>query len=396
MANIKIRNRNYYEEINQMLDECTRKNNVSPEEYKKITELMSEKISVNVKEKLSYRSDVEVIANQFKDFMSDYLKQAKEKGFFKTDTIIANLRTLNSINRIGDRPQSTYGSAGVGAGNLDFAFDNVEMQNPAFRKEIFFHEVTHHLINKNICMDFISLTGRIKLQELQELEHELGIPLKSATNFIAEFLTEEMAQQLFCDRRPAKTKVGVGEANLESNYTPEFNRRYQTLGTEFIKTLQECSDLNEENMLKKMLLLALDDKVDLINIIRNNYQGKEIELKTIFSSFSKVINRTHKITYDEVENFFRIAEKNYTLDYSRPTFDRKIPVSIKAKTSSRIRIHTDKPKETTNHFKIKSSSDSNKLGNEIIDELLDVEYTDKVQQQIDNQEKQLSEDNKQK
>ena len=250
MSKIKIRNSKYYnEEIKKILEECARKHSVSTEEYDKITELMSEKMRLNVKETLSSRSDVEVIANQFKDFMSDYLKQAKEKGFFKANTIISNLTVLNSINNIGDRC-STYGSAGVGGGNLSFNFENNYMQNDEFRKEVFFHEVTHHLINRNIYMDTIGLTGRTKLQELNDLERELGIPVREATNFVAELLTEEMAQQLICDRRPIKTKVSVGEAKLESNYTPEFNRQYQTLGTEFIKTLSECADNNEESMMK--------------------------------------------------------------------------------------------------------------------------------------------------
>ena len=239
MATIRIRNSErienseyYNDEIKKILDECARKNNVSPEEYDKITELMSEKMRLNVKEKLSSRSDVEVIANQFKGFMSDYLKQARQKGFFTENTIISNLRTLNSINHIGDNPSGTYGSAGVGAGWIDFAFERYEMQNLEFRKEIFFHEVTHHLINRNIYMDTIVLTSRIKLQELQNLERELGIPVRSVTSFIAELLTEEMAQQLICDIRPVKTKVSVGEVGLMSNYTPQYNRKYQTLGTD--------------------------------------------------------------------------------------------------------------------------------------------------------------------
>lgn len=250
MSKIKIRNSKYYnEEIKKILEECARKHSVSTEEYDKITELMSEKMRLNVKEKLSSRSDVEVIANQFKDFMSDYLKQAKEKGFFKKSTIISNLTVLNSINNIGDRC-STYGAAGVGGGNLSFNFENNYMQNDEFRKEVFFHEVTHHLINRNIDMRSIALSGVNKRQELLELEQKFDIPVWKATVFLAELLTEEMAQQLICDRRPVKTKVSVGEANLESNYTPYYNRQYQTLGTEFIKTLSECADNNEESMMK--------------------------------------------------------------------------------------------------------------------------------------------------
>ena len=398
MANIKIRiNSNYYnEEINKMLNECARKNSVSPEEYDKITELMAEKMRLNVKENLNSRSDVETIANQFKMFMTDYLKQSKEKGFFKANTIISNLKTLNSINKIGDRPSGTYGSAGVGAGCIDFNFDNTSMQNLEFKKEIFFHEVTHHLINRNIHMDTIALTSKTKLQELIELERELGIPVRSLTNFIAELLTEEMAQQLVCNRRPAKTKVGVGEANLESNYTPEYNREYQTLGTEFIKTLQECSEPNEENMMKRMILLALDDEVDLINIIRNNYRGKEDDLKAIFSTLKKVIDRTPKITYDEVENFFRITEKNYTLDYQSPALDRRTRVSIRASRPSRIKIKKGKQKQTTPHFKIRKSKNLDIHGNHIIDDLSDVEFMDIVQQQMSAHERQLRENENQK
>lgn len=422
MATIRIKNSEYYnEEIKKILDECARKNNVSPEEYDKIIELMSEKMRLNVKKNLNSRSDVELIANQFKMFMADYLKQAKEKRFFKANTIIANLTTLNSINNIGDRSAGTYGSAGVGFGCIDFAYENSSMQNLEFRKEIFFHEVTHHLINRNIDADSIALTGRTKVQELQNLEREFGMSLRPATSFIAELLTEEMAQQLICDRRPVKTKVGVGEANLESNYTPLYNRRYQTLGTEFIKTLQECADNNEENMMKKIILLALDDKVDLISIIRNNYQGKEDDLKTIFSAFIKV-KGDERITYGEVENFFRITKRNYTLDYQRPTLDRVIPVSIKASSPSRIRVHTDKSSkkrkikihkdektktsririrtgkqtQTTPHFKIKKSINSNILGNQAVEELSDVEFFDNVQQHINVQEKQLTENENQK
>lgn len=71
-ANIKIRNSKYYnDEIKKILDECAKKNNVSLEKYEKITELMAEKMRLNVKEKLNSRSDVEIIANQFKIFIAE-------------------------------------------------------------------------------------------------------------------------------------------------------------------------------------------------------------------------------------------------------------------------------------------------------------------------------------
>lgn len=350
-----IRNSKYYKnEIKKILDDCARKNNVSAEEYDKITELMSEKMRLNVKEKLSSRSDVEVIANQFRGYMFDYLKQAKEKCFFKANTIISNLTILNSINNISDRC-STYGAAGVGAGNVSFSFENHFMQNDEFRKEVFFHEVTHHLINRNIDMQSIALSGKNKRQELQELEQKLGIPVWESTTFLAELLTEEMAQQLICNERPAKTKVSVGEAMLESNYTPEYNRQYQTLGTEFIKTLSECADNNEENMMKKAILYALDDNCDFISIIKNNYFGKEEDLKTIFSAFKKVLVEKN-ISYDEAEKFFRITERNYTLDYTRPTLERTKPISIRASHQSRLKIQKGTQTQATSHLKIKKGT----------------------------------------
>ena len=368
MATIRIRNSEHYnaeyynDKIKKILDECGRKNNISPEEYDKITELMSEKMRLNVKEKLSSRSDVEVIANQFKGYMSDYLKQAKEKGFFKANTIISNLKILNSINNIGDRC-STYGAAGVGAGNISFNFENSFMQNNEFRKEIFFHEVTHHLINRNIDMQSIFLSGSHKRQELEELEKKHEIPVWKATMLLAELLTEEMAQQLICNERPAKTKESVGEAMLESNYTPKYNRQYQTLGTEFIKTLSECADNNEENMMKKAILYALDDDCDFISIIKKNYLGKEEDLKVIFSAFTKVMKRKERITYDEVGNFFRITERNYTFDYPRPALDRITPLSIRASQPKkhmdepnemgRLKIQKGKSAQITPYFKIK-------------------------------------------
>lgn len=377
MATIKIRNsKYYYNELKKIIDECARKNNVSIEEYGKIIELMSEKIRLIVKEKLSYRNDVDQIAEQFKVFMSDYLKQARQKGFFKENTIISNLTTLNSINWIGDSSNGTYGSAGIGFGRVDFNFNNDDMRDEEFRKEIFFHEITHHLINRNIDMQYISLSGGNKRQELQELERKLEIPVSRATTFLSELLTEEMAQQLTCNRRPIKTKVGVGEANLESNYTPPYNRQYQSLGTEFIKTVSECADYNEENMMKKAILLALDDNVDFVSIIKRNYQGKEGDLKVIFSTFEKVIKRAEdeRVSYDEVENFFRITENNYILDYPRPTLSRVTPISIKSSQPSRIKIHnkkqnqprkiriqTDGKKQQRPHFEIKKKTTPQEL-----------------------------------
>ena len=168
------------------------------------------------------------------------------------------------------------------------------------------------------------------------------------------------------------------------------------MGTEFIKTLQECSEPNEENMMKRMILLALDDEVDLINIIRNNYRGKEDDLKAIFSTLKKVIDRTPKITYDEVENFFRITEKNYTLDYQSPALDRRTRVSIRASRPSRIKIKKGKQKQTTPHFKIRKSKNLDIHGNHIIDDLSDVEFMDIVQQQMSAHERQLRENENQK
>lgn len=140
-----------------------------------------------------------------------------------------------------------------------------------------------------------------------------------------------------------------------SFYTPEYNRQYQTLGTEFIKTLSECADNNEENMMKKAILFALDDDCDFVSIIKNNYFGKEEDLKVIFSAFKKVLVEK-SISYDEAENFFRITERNYTLDYPRPSMSRVTPVSIRASQSSRLRIQKGTQTQSTSPLKIRKGT----------------------------------------
>ena len=51
------------------------------------------------------------------------------------------------------------------------------------------------------------------------------------------------------------------------------------------------------------------------------------------------------------------------------------------------RIKNGKQTQSTIHFKINKTTNSNIIGNQAIDELSDVEYTDNVQQQMSTQQR---------
>ena len=267
---------------------------------------------------------IEEIANYIVDFIS----QCRKKGYLNDNNIHYHLRKM-VIKEFELLPKNSliFGMVGV---DRDTTWDlkinpNTFQHNPKFNrlKHVIFHELSH-AITPFIYGDGGIYTEAQTINDSRVLKNaktaKEAIFVDDARRFLREVIAEATACDLLDDYEPLRTGVYYASQKepsqkvVFSNWRTEFNRRYQELGDDFLRTMPALfRGSNDRERFKSLTIAAMNPNNNIVGDIitefsKNRPNTWREDLHAITTTFAKIIRREGTTLYpDEVNTIKRIT-----------------------------------------------------------------------------------------
>ena len=261
----------------------------------------------------TYSKDIPLLRKQeVIDYMINFIKLSIDKGYinpnkFKT-CFINIIETTKKIVPKDNEHRTDLGNINYKyLTMLDFNLDS------SLLKHTIFHEMSHMitdipiqnkgvLYDKKINIKNKTINNRTDDSKTIKINNRTddSVPIPIIDDSFGEFLKEIMAESTACDLlndyRRTKTTFAY---NFESDWVVPYNKDYQVLGYEFLKTLNLSSN-DEREMFKEFTIKCINSDGLIFGEILDIYGTYEKEnwkkdLHVITSSLGKIVRRN----YDE-------------------------------------------------------------------------------------------------
>lgn len=244
-------------------------------------------------------------------YMIEYVLEAINKQYFNQQNIYDRLNTLISINEVKiENMKSIYGRMSTNNKILSINFGLCHTSK--ILRHTIFHELTHALTNN--CWK-VTENNIYKTNEQENTV--LGIS-KSYTPIIGqgltEFLKEVIAEATACDLANSYIPRQNVRPGITTDWFAHYNKSYQQLGFEFLKTLlQEYKGQSDRELFKVFSMDAMDSKNFIPDNILRVYKDKNpIGYKDDLFKLNKIFYNlvsNHTLTNNIVSNSRDIMDK---------------------------------------------------------------------------------------
>ena len=182
-------------------------------------------------------------------------------------------------------------------------------------KHVIFHELTHclaNLFNQELGKKGIIIHKEGAFKVTDRSDNVIPIISPDMITFLNEIMAESTACDLAKNNKKIKTQVIPG---VLSDWLVFFNRSYQDLGFDFLRTLSYDTNLNEQDTFKKFTLKAINNNNQVCSEImkiyeeKNPYTWKE-DLDRITTLLGDIA-RTHILEDSKVEEVRELMKKYY-------------------------------------------------------------------------------------
>ena len=256
---------------------------------------------------------------QLANYIIDCVNEGWRKGYFTSDNINdAMAKLINSCNEFYEITDAlTYGRCASGH-SIGFNFENnFAISN---MKEIIFHELIHAVAPlNNLTLGFYkenSQNDRKEVKGFSTIRNSQNY-ITIITDYMTDFLREIIAEATACDLaeayKPTKEEVCHG---ITSDWVAIYNRSYQQLGYEFLKTLKYDNSKNERELFKELTIKAINGE-DIGREILRIYQEKnpdawKEDLHEITTTLGEIAAKHNLSSNIEKVNRARELMKKYT------------------------------------------------------------------------------------
>lgn len=272
------------------------------------------------------------------DDIIDFIRQGKRKSYIDNNNISMCLsemiESLSSIKQIND--PTTYADCSF----LSFGFNfnsNFAIEN---RRHIVFHELTHSIANLRNQNE-----GEYKLKDdnkgILKINNRTDSYEPIITNRMITFLKEIIAESTACDLaetyKPIKTMVVPG---IFSDWLVLYNRSYQELGYEFLKTLTNNPGLDDRTLFRSFTMKAINNNDSICSDIIEIFQSKNPESwKDDLHKISEIlgdISHTHILDDSKIRQVRSLMEKYQPEKKSKKTENGEKPTfNVKSRNDGR-------------------------------------------------------------
>ena len=232
----------------------------------------------------------------FCDAFVDFIKKLKEKNYLNDGNYKIVLPELidAASKSIGVCTGSTHGA--YTGSHLEFNFNYLRNRSDDYIKHIIFHELVHVISRTPIE------SPRVNNQFI--IEHNF-------IQFIWEIIAESTACDLLNDYQENRQEIF---GNFTSDWVTYFNKHYQELGEEFLRTLFDISD--ERELFKEISKMAIN-KENISEIILSRYNDMD-ELHTVTSKIGNWlaavqhnVESEKNLAYDDLAPAKRIINNQF-------------------------------------------------------------------------------------
>lgn len=289
---------------------------------------------------------------QLANCIIDCINKGWEKGYFTPQNVNeVMIKVINSCQNFYEIPpySSSYGTCGYLRIGFNFK-SNFALSN---MRHIMFHEITHSFTPIEHTSDdlgFYKESQLVRSNESSTKKNINGLSVKQVTQHFTiidkrmiTFLWEVIAEATACDLAdtymPTKEEICHG---IYSDWKVHYNRSYQQLGYEFLKTLKYDNSMNERELFKELTIKAINGE-DIVREILRTYQIKnpntwKDDLHEITTTLGEIVDTHNLIGNIDKVNRARELMKKYTPSQFRVTSRTDTPsqfrVTSRTDTSS--------------------------------------------------------------
>lgn len=263
---------------------------------------------------------------QLANCIIDCINEGCEKDYFTTSNINDVLqKIINSCQKFYEIPPYSpiYGTCG----SLSIGFNFKSSYALSNMRHIMFHEITHSFTpieHTSEDLGFYKKPNLVRSNGNPTKKSINGFSAKNITQHftiidkrIITFLWEVIAEATACDLAdtymPTKEEVCFG---IYSDWKVHYNRSYQQLGYEFLKTLKYDNRMTERELFKELTIKAINSE-DIVAEILRTYEAKnpttwKEDLHEITTTLGEIVT-THNLAGNiEKVNRARELMKKYT------------------------------------------------------------------------------------
>ena len=269
--------------------------------------------------------------NELSNYIIDYIMQACRQGYFTDDNISLCLKKIinsSSSFYVITNP-STYADCNFYRIGFNFA-NSFSISN---MRHIMFHEMTHsiaNLHNQNLGTKGLKKHINSGLKITNRNDDYIPIISDKMITFLDEIMAESTACDLAQSYRPLKTHVSCG---VFSDWVTIYNRSYQDLGYNFLRTLLYDDSLSEREVFKQFTINSINNNQAICSYILKIYEKKNS------NTWKEDLNRITTILGDLTST--HILEENNVIEAKelmKKYFPKKNIINI-SRTDSNDSLH---------------------------------------------------------